>query len=133
MTDVEKPDPSEVESIDTSKYVYERDEHGDLIPETDVVEVDGEWRRVEHLPPAKGFLVRLEKKFEGREEIGLGEIDDLMADWYVDPDPDDWGDTDPALYIPLMKHLIITLGGNLDDDLTEQIKEEIEERQDEGN
>lgn len=134
MSNTQKPDPSDVDPIDTSRYIYERDENGDLIPEADVVEVDGEWQRIEHLPPAKGFLSRLESKFEGRDEISIDEMDDLMADWYVDPDPDNWADADPKLYVPLMNHLVSKLAANMgDDDIVQELQDEIEERQSEGN
>lgn len=129
----DKPDPSEVESIDTTKYIHQRDEKGNLIPESDVIKVDGEWRYIEHLPKTKGFLMRIESDFEGREDIDVAEIDDLMSDWYVDPDIDDWEAADTALWLPLLNHMTETLVGDMDDEVTAELRDAVEERQSEGN
>lgn len=130
---MDKPDPSDVEPVDTSAYQHQRDEDGNLIPEADVVKVGGEWQRVEHLPPTKGFLTRVQQDFEGREEVDMEEIDGLMSDWYVDPDIDDWEDVDPRLYLPLMMHMTETLGGDMDDEVTSDLRDAVEERQSAGN
>lgn len=129
----DKPDPSDVESVDTSAYQHQRDSDGNLIPETDVVKVEGDWRRIEHLPPTKGFLTRVQQDFEGREEVDMDEIDALMSDWYVDPDIDDWDDVDPKLYLPLMMHMTDTLAGDMDDEIAGELRDAVEERQSEGN
>lgn len=130
---MDKPDPSDVEPVDTSAYQYQRDEEGNLIPEADVVQVDGEWKRIEHLPPTKGFLMRVERDFEGREEVDVAELDGVLSDWYIDPDIDDWEDVHPKLYLPLLNYMVETLGGDMDDEITAELRDAVEERQSEGN
>lgn len=132
---IDKPDPSDVEPIDTTQYQHQRDSDGELIPVADVIEVEGEWQRIEHLPPTKGFLARVQRDFEGREEVEMDEIDALMSDWYVDPDieSDEWDDVDPKLYLPLMMHMTQTLGGEMDDEVTEELRDAVEQRQSTGN
>lgn len=127
----EKPDPSEVDSIDTSQHVYQRDEDGNLLPETDVVNINGEWHRVEHIPPTRGFLGKIQKQFGGREDIELDEIDNIMSDFYDDPDmhPDEWTDASGPFYMSLMWHMIETVMGDSDDELMSEMQEAVEERQ----
>lgn len=129
----DKPDPSEVESIDTSKHIYQRDEEGELIPEQDVVKLGGEWVKIEHVPPTRGFLQRIETQFAGREDIDMDEMDGLMADFYVDPDieEDELEDASASFYITLMWHMIEAVQGDADDDVMQDLEHAVEERQQE--
>ena len=132
--DEEKPAPSEVDSVDTQQHIFQRDENGDLIPIADVVKVSGEWQRVEHLPPTKGFLGRVQSRFGGREDIDLAEIDDLMGDFYADPEVRNWDDVSTGLYIPLMQHMVQTImGGETDDEVMQELRGAVEARQAAGN
>jgi hypothetical protein len=128
-----KPDPSDVEPVDASQHVYQRDENGDLIPEPAVVKIDGDWQRVEHLPPAKGFLMRVQNKFGGRDEVDMEEIDDLMDDFYTHPKVENWDDTSTSFYISLMRHMVAQIMGDVDDETTQELRSAVEERQTQGN
>lgn len=128
----QKPDPSDIEKLDTDAYVYERDSNGELLPESDVIEVDGSWERIERQPPTKGLLSRIQEEFEGREDVNIDELDDVMHDFYVHPDVDDWDDVNPSLYVALMNHMVQVVGGEMGDDVADEIESELEERR-EGN
>lgn len=131
----EKPDPSEVDPIDQDEHRHQRDENGDLIPVPEVVKIEGEWQRVEHIPPVKGFIARVDRKFSGRGEVDMDEIDELMSEFYSDPDvePEEWDDYDGGFYLPLMNHMATVCSDGLDDQTTEALQQKIEERQSEGN
>lgn len=130
---MEKPDPGEVEAVDQNRYVHQRDENGDLIPIADVIEVGGEWKRIEHLPATKGFLTKLQSKFGERDEVDLHELDDIMGEWYVDPEIENWEDVDAELYFPMINLMTEKLVGGMDDTISDEIQEAIDERQGEGN
>lgn len=129
----EKPDPSDLEPIDESRYVHQRDENGDLIPIEDVIKVAGEWKPIKHIPATKGLLMRIQNKFAGRDDIDVGELDAVMDDWFVEPSFDNWDDVKPELYIPLLNYMTEKLGGEVDDEITEEMRDEIERRQAGGN
>lgn len=127
----EKPDPSEVAALDKSKHIYQRDEDGELIPEQDVVRLDGEWQRVSHKPPTRGFLQRIESQFGGRDEMDMGEMDGLLAEFYIEPelDADELGDASSDFYLTLMWHMIESVQGGTDSEIMDELEDAVEERQ----
>lgn len=131
MAESEKPDPSEVEAIDAESFVHQRDSDGNLIPEQAVVEVGGEWHRIEHKPPTKGFLGRIQNEFGDRAELEFAELDGLLSDFYVDPDYDDdqWDDVAPELYTALIGHMVETAMNDMEGGLSAELTNQIEERQ----
>lgn len=129
----EKPKPSEVQAASESRFVHQRDSNGDLIPEKSVIKADGEWLRVEHVPPTKGFLQRVDENMGDKDDVPMEQLDALMDDWYVDPTFEDWNDVDSRLYVPMMEHMVTTLGGDMGDGIVDEMREEIEQRQEEGN
>lgn len=127
----EKPDPSEVAAIDKSKHIYQRDEDGELLPEKDVVKLGGEWQRVEHKPATRGFLKRIESQFSGRADIDMDEMDELMVEFYIEPDleGDDLEDASSDFYLTLMWHMIEAVQGGTDSEIMGELEAAVEERQ----
>lgn len=127
----EKPDPSDVDSLTRDDTVHQRDEDGVLIPESDVIKIEGEWHAVKHKPLTRGLLNRFDEHFGDGEDVDWEELDGMIADFYVEPDydPDDFDDMDPTYYLPLLTYIVKKVQGDMDDDVTQQLEEEVEERQ----
>lgn len=137
MSDTEeKPDPSEVEPLTKQEAQYQRDEDGELIPFDKVIKTDDGWRSISILPTPKGEAMALEKRFGGRADLEMEDLDDLMDEKVVEPDIDDWDDLKPGVYMPMMEAVMESIMDEVPNtDFHAEVREEIEKRanEEEGN
>lgn len=131
----EKPDPSEVESIDLEKYCHERDSDGNLYTEDAVILVGGEWQSISHVPPTRGLLARIDRLFGDQSDVEFEKIDEVMGEFYPElgETVENWDDVDARLYIPAMENMVSYLEGGVDDSTLENLQESVEERAEAGN
>lgn len=129
------PDPSDLEPISKGEATYQRDEDGELIPETHAVETVDGWRRIKIRPTPKGEAVEYEERFGDQDDIDIEDLDEILNEKVVEPDLD-WSNPDikPGFYAPVLNKVMESLMGEVpSNQFHREIRAELEKRQAEGN
>lgn len=125
MTDT--PDPSEVETLESDESTFQRDEQGNLLPYWKVIEVQGDYRKIKLHPTPVGEYERLEEQFEGRDDISVEELTDLLDEKVSEPDID-WTEAKPAYYLATLQALMQEIFGDEATGVAAEVEAELEER-----
>lgn len=122
------PDPEDVEALSSDETAFQRDEEGNLLPYWKVIEVGDEYRKVRFEATPIGEVEKFEQKFEGRDDIDVEELTELMNDKVVEPDVE-WEEAKPRYYRAVMEALFSEMLGEDAVGMAEEVEAELAARQ----
>lgn len=123
-----------VPELTADEAIYETDEDGDLVPHTYQIETSVGTRTVKILPIPKGRAMEYEQRFSGRDDVDIEDLDDVLNEQVIGDI--DWSDPNikPGVYVPILNKVMELITGEVpSNEFHAEVRQEIEERQSEGN
>lgn len=122
------PDPKDVPEFGTDELGYKRDADGKLLPTDGVIEWNGEYRRITYIPTPKSEAAQLEERFSG-EELSIEQMDELLQEKLISPDPSQLEDMDLPQYIQLVMEIMEKIIAGDNSEFYQELADEMRARE----